>query len=46
MEARTKKYFDLSWAFLKSYIGLPYADLIERYTECSEDCVLEQWMML
>ncbi len=42
MEACTKKYFDLSWAFLKSYIGLPYADLIERYTEYPEDCVLEE----
>lgn len=42
MEKLKKKYFDLSWAFLKNYIGLPYEEMIKRYQQYPEDCILEE----
>lgn len=42
MEKLKKKYFDLSWDFLKDYIGLTYEVMIETYRKHPEDCVLEE----
>ncbi len=42
MEKLKKKYFDLSWKFLKDYIGLPYTYMMDFYQKNPEACSLEE----